>query len=240
MKGLKPIYLIFVAVYRCDNHFLCLLIWHSFSFLFSPILCELKFIFGNGKPPNVRRLWGAQHSNLCKWTFYYMKAQRHWLEITTSLPLSQWLCWRNHAESSIYKICGRYVNGTDNDLQYWGLDYPPLTAYHSWFLGKVMLLAVILLPDIKILLEGCSDSRTCSSCSPALPWSWDRIFQTLYASYCFTRWSRYFLSCCFFLRMHFPQDKHISQETQLCNWRANWFYSTSTKFCVGGSRALSI
>ena len=23
----------------------------------------------------------------------------------------------------------RYRNGTANDLQYWGLDYPPLTAY---------------------------------------------------------------------------------------------------------------
>ena len=31
----------------------------------------------------------------------------------------------------------RYVNGTDNDLQYWGLDYPPLTAYHSWVGGAV-------------------------------------------------------------------------------------------------------
>lgn len=25
----------------------------------------------------------------------------------------------------------RYLNTTDNDLNYWGLDYPPLTAYHS-------------------------------------------------------------------------------------------------------------
>uniref|UniRef100_A0ACB8F455 Glucosyltransferase-like protein n=1 Tax=Sphaerodactylus townsendi TaxID=933632 RepID=A0ACB8F455_9SAUR len=25
----------------------------------------------------------------------------------------------------------RYVNTSDNNLQYWGLDYPPLTAYHS-------------------------------------------------------------------------------------------------------------
>ena len=29
-----------------------------------------------------------------------------------------------------------YANGTDNDLLYWGLDYPPLTAYHSLALGK--------------------------------------------------------------------------------------------------------
>ncbi|KAI5854515.1 glycosyltransferase family 57 protein [Durotheca rogersii] len=44
------------------------------------------------------------------------EAQRHWMEITTSLPISQWYF---------------------HDLQWWGLDYPPLTAYHSWLLGKV-------------------------------------------------------------------------------------------------------
>ncbi|KAJ3385178.1 Glucosyltransferase-like protein [Entophlyctis sp. JEL0112] len=44
------------------------------------------------------------------------EAQRHWLEITINLPPGLWY---------------RY------DLQYWGLDYPPLTAYHSWFLGKM-------------------------------------------------------------------------------------------------------
>jgi alpha-1,3-glucosyltransferase len=31
----------------------------------------------------------------------------------------------------------RYVNSSDNNLNYWGLDYPPLTAYHSWILGLV-------------------------------------------------------------------------------------------------------
>jgi len=29
----------------------------------------------------------------------------------------------------------RYVNSTENDLNYWGLDYPPLTAYGSYFFG---------------------------------------------------------------------------------------------------------
>ena len=29
----------------------------------------------------------------------------------------------------------RYVNSTKNDLKYWGLDYPPLTAYHSYLAG---------------------------------------------------------------------------------------------------------
>ncbi|KAF8746647.1 ALG6 ALG8 glucosyltransferase family, partial [Rhizoctonia solani] len=44
------------------------------------------------------------------------EAQRHWMEITYHLPISQWY---------------RY------DLQYWGLDYPPLTAYVSWICGFV-------------------------------------------------------------------------------------------------------
>ncbi|KAL0134882.1 hypothetical protein PUN28_001575 [Cardiocondyla obscurior] len=48
------------------------------------------------------------------------EAQRHWQEITVNLPVDKW-----------------YVNTTDNDLQYWGLDYPPLTAYHSFLLGLV-------------------------------------------------------------------------------------------------------
>ncbi|RAK78559.1 dolichyl-P-Glc:Man(9)GlcNAc(2)-PP-dolichol alpha-1,3-glucosyltransferase ALG6 [Aspergillus fijiensis CBS 313.89] len=44
------------------------------------------------------------------------EAQRHWMEITTHLPMAKWYLY---------------------DLQYWGLDYPPLTAYHSWLLGKL-------------------------------------------------------------------------------------------------------
>eukprot|EP00668_Euglena_longa_P014795 GGOE01018821.1.p1 GENE.GGOE01018821.1~~GGOE01018821.1.p1 ORF type:complete len:510 (-),score=135.54 GGOE01018821.1:321-1850(-) len=48
------------------------------------------------------------------------EAQRHWMELTTALPVKDW-----------------YTNTTDNDLQYWGLDYPPLTAYHSWLCGIV-------------------------------------------------------------------------------------------------------
>ena len=44
------------------------------------------------------------------------EAQRHWMEITTQLPISQWYFY---------------------DLEYWGLDYPPLTAYHSWILGRI-------------------------------------------------------------------------------------------------------
>ena len=44
------------------------------------------------------------------------EAQRHWMELTNHLPVSQWYF---------------------HDLEWWGLDYPPLTAYHSWLLGKM-------------------------------------------------------------------------------------------------------
>lgn len=42
------------------------------------------------------------------------EAQRHWMEVTAHLPVKDWY-W--------------------HDLEWWGLDYPPLTAYHSWVLG---------------------------------------------------------------------------------------------------------
>ncbi|KAK4027261.1 hypothetical protein OUZ56_016272 [Daphnia magna] len=48
------------------------------------------------------------------------EAQRHWMEITVNLPIQDW-----------------YRNTTDNDLLYWGLDYPPLTAYQSYLTGSV-------------------------------------------------------------------------------------------------------
>lgn len=46
------------------------------------------------------------------------EAQRHWMEITINLPFYEW-----------------YENTKDNDLLYWGLDYPPLSAYFSYFVG---------------------------------------------------------------------------------------------------------
>ncbi|KAI1176215.1 ALG8 glycosyltransferase family ALG6 [Nemania sp. FL0916] len=60
-------------------------------------------------------LWG--YSGLGKPPMFGdYEAQRHWMEITTHLPISQWYFY---------------------DLQWWGLDYPPLTAYHSWLLGRI-------------------------------------------------------------------------------------------------------
>lgn len=48
------------------------------------------------------------------------EAQRHWMEITYHLSPSEW-----------------YFNTSNNNLSYWGLDYPPLTAYHSWICGAI-------------------------------------------------------------------------------------------------------
>jgi alpha-1,3-glucosyltransferase len=42
------------------------------------------------------------------------EAQRHWMEITYHLPIGDWYYY---------------------DLEYWGLDYPPLTAYVSYICG---------------------------------------------------------------------------------------------------------
>lgn len=44
------------------------------------------------------------------------EAQRHWMELTSSLKIEEWYFY---------------------DLEWWGLDYPPLTAYHSWFIGSL-------------------------------------------------------------------------------------------------------
>lgn len=42
------------------------------------------------------------------------EAQRHWMELTLHLPIGEWYWY---------------------DLEYWGLDYPPLTAYVSYLCG---------------------------------------------------------------------------------------------------------
>jgi alpha-1,3-glucosyltransferase len=42
------------------------------------------------------------------------EAQRHWMELTVHLPIGDWYYY---------------------DWEYWGLDYPPLTAYISWICG---------------------------------------------------------------------------------------------------------
>ncbi|NWH82886.1 ALG6 glucosyltransferase, partial [Piaya cayana] len=55
------------------------------------------------------------------------EAQRHWQEVTYNLPIRQW-----------------YFNTSSNNLLYWGLDYPPLTAYHSFLCAYI---AKLINPD---------------------------------------------------------------------------------------------
>lgn len=44
------------------------------------------------------------------------EAQRHWMELTRHIPVKKWYFY---------------------ELEWWGLDYPPLTAYHSWLCGVI-------------------------------------------------------------------------------------------------------
>lgn len=59
------------------------------------------------------------------------EAQRHWMEITINLNIGDWY---------------RHINQSKlNDLRYWGLDYPPLTAYVSYLFGYI---AKYVYPDL--------------------------------------------------------------------------------------------
>ena len=49
------------------------------------------------------------------------EAQRHWMEITINLPVQEW-----------------YTNSRKNSGDYWPLDYPPMSGYHSYVLGKIL------------------------------------------------------------------------------------------------------
>lgn len=49
------------------------------------------------------------------------EAQRHWMELTIYLPVKEW-----------------YTNSGINTIEYWPLDYPPMSGYHSYILGKIL------------------------------------------------------------------------------------------------------
>ena len=49
------------------------------------------------------------------------EAQRHWMEIAIALPAKDW-----------------YTNSKLNRGDYWPLDYPPMSGYHSYLLGKIL------------------------------------------------------------------------------------------------------
>lgn len=75
-------------------------------------------------------LWGYSGHNTPP-MFGDFEAQRHWMEITYNLPMVDW-----------------YRNTALNNLQYWGLDYPPLTAYVSLMFARI---ATFVVPDIVTL-----------------------------------------------------------------------------------------
>ena len=62
------------------------------------------------------------------------EAQRHWMEITVNLPVSEWLVNNSYKKKTLF-LYPRYQNSSSNNLTYWGLDYPLLTAYHSYICG---------------------------------------------------------------------------------------------------------
>jgi len=81
------------------------------------------------------------------------KAQRHWMELTNHLPTRQWYTY---------------------DLQYWGLDYPPLTVYHSWLCGKMCIVFFFSLGvgyPSRRLSDSPRDLVGHSSTRAGLPWT---------------------------------------------------------------------
>jgi alpha-1,3-glucosyltransferase len=75
------------------------------------------------------------------------EAQRHWMELTVHLPPSDW-----------------YRNTSGNDLAYWGLDYPPLSAYQSLLHGRIINAS---LPDA-VALRSSRGFESLESYTPAL------------------------------------------------------------------------
>ena len=49
------------------------------------------------------------------------EAQRHWMELNIYLPVKDW-----------------YTNSRLNRADHWPLDYPPLSGYHSYLMGKIL------------------------------------------------------------------------------------------------------
>ncbi len=59
------------------------------------------------------------------------ETQRHWMEITINLKITDW-----------------YNDSVSNPKDYWPIDYPPLSAYHSYIFGYCFK---YLIPDSMIL-----------------------------------------------------------------------------------------
>jgi len=90
------------------------------------------------------------------------EAQRHWISLTSSslsslsslsIPFTPFSIPLYHPSSSSTMNTTTVVRAKEwysHDLNYWGLDYPPLTAYHSYFLGLIARLSPSTSPYITL------------------------------------------------------------------------------------------
>ncbi|GAA6017013.1 hypothetical protein JCM11491_006129 [Sporobolomyces phaffii] len=78
------------------------------------------------------------------------EAQRHWISLTSSslssvsslaIPFTSLSIPLYHPEPSSNHTVVPVAEWYSHDLGYWGLDYPPLTAYHSYLLGLIARLS---------------------------------------------------------------------------------------------------
>jgi alpha-1,3-glucosyltransferase len=65
------------------------------------------------------------------------EAQRHWMaRAPQRLRVCAWQPDATPQEITLHTpVAEWYVQTQSNDLAYWGLDYPPLSAYQSWLCG---------------------------------------------------------------------------------------------------------
>jgi len=83
----------------------------SFSIFFWGFVSLLRIAIGFHPHSGQENHHGSLDSGAYGGDF---EAQRHWMELTIHLPIGDWYWY---------------------DTGYWGLDYPPLTAYISWICG---------------------------------------------------------------------------------------------------------
>lgn len=76
----------------------------------------------------IRILFGNQpHSGQFNAPVYGdYEAQRHWKQLTINLPINKWYTHVEHQKGDALQ-----------KNPYWNLDYPPLTAFHEYFLGRL-------------------------------------------------------------------------------------------------------
>lgn len=80
---------------------------------------QLSHSWPTGDAATVHKTYSTGEGMPPKYGDY--EAQRHWMEITLNTPVHEW-----------------YTETPSNPLSYWGIDYPPLSAYQSYVSGLVV------------------------------------------------------------------------------------------------------